>query len=57
MLLITFFMLFLNVVAILLIYYCLENTDKKEKLIFIGVSIAIMYILTSFVYWISTNRS
>ncbi len=55
MLLITFFTLLLNVIAVLLIYYCLENMDKKDKIIFIGVTVAVVYMLTSFVYWISTN--
>lgn len=55
MILILFFIVLLNVVAIALTYYCLENMDKKEKVIFIAVGIAIIYILTSFVYWISTK--
>ena len=49
------FIFLLNVVAIALTYYCLEDSDKKEKLIFIAVGIAIIYMLTSFVYGISTK--
>lgn len=55
MLLIMFFILVLNAVAIALTYYCLSNLDKKEKLIFIAVGIAVSYMLTSIVYWISTR--
>lgn len=51
-----FFMMILNIVAIVLIYYCLTDLEKKEKLIFIAVGIAIIYMLTSFVYWISTRN-
>lgn len=50
------FIILLNVVAIALTYYCLEDSDKKEKLIFIAVGIAVIYMLTSFVYWISTKN-
>lgn len=56
MLLITIFIIILNIVAIALVYYCLENMEKKEKIIFIGAGIAVIYILTSFVYWISTQN-
>ena len=48
------FILIMNVVAIVLTYHCLADLTKKEKFIFIAVGIAIMYILTSIVYWIST---
>lgn len=56
MILILFFTLVLNIVTIVLTYYCLSNLEKKEKLIFIAAGIAIMYVLTSFVYWISTKE-
>ena len=36
-------------------YRCLVNSDRKEKLIFIAAGTALMYILTSIVYWISTR--
>lgn len=49
------FIILLNVVSIVLMYYCLADLSKKEKLIFIAAGTAIMYILTSIVYWISTN--
>lgn len=55
MLLILFFTIVLNAVAIALTYHCLSNADKKEKLIFIAIGIAIIYVLTSFAYWISTK--
>lgn len=49
------FILIANIVSIVLMYYCLGDVSKKEKWIFIGAGIGIMYILTSIVYWISTN--
>ena len=55
MLVIILFILILNVVSILLMYRCLVNSSKKEKLIFIAAGTALMYILTSIVYWISTR--
>lgn len=55
MLLILFFILVLNIVAIALTYYCLSDIEKKEKIIFIAIGIAVIYVLTSFVYWISTK--
>jgi len=55
MILILFFILVLNIVAIALTYYSLSNLEKKEKIIFIAVGIAIIYVLTSLVYWISTK--
>lgn len=49
--------LLLNLVAITLTYHCLgKNMDKKEKGIFIIVGIAIMYMLVTFVYWISSKN-
>lgn len=48
------FILIMNVVAIVLTYHCLADLTKKEKFIFIAVGVAIMYMLTSIVYWIST---
>ena len=56
MLVIILFILILNVVSILLMYRCLVNSDRKEKLIFIAAGTALMYILTSIVYWISTRE-
>jgi len=55
MTLILFFILILNVIAIVLTYYCLSNLEKKERTIFIAVGVAVIYILTSFVYWLSTK--
>lgn len=48
------FILIFNIVSIVLMYYCLGDIEKKEKIIFIAVGTGIMYILTSIVYWIST---
>lgn len=46
----------LNAVAIILTYRFLGNEmDKKEKGIFIIIGIALMYILVTFVYWLSTK--
>lgn len=56
MALILILIIVLNIVAIALTYYCLSNLEKKEKLIFIVVGIAIVYMLTSFVYWLSTKN-
>ena len=56
MLVIVLFILILNVVSILLMYKCLDLESKKEKLIFIVMGTALMYILTSIVYWISTKN-
>lgn len=50
------FILIFNIVSIVLMYYCLGDIEKKEKIIFIAVGTGIMYILTSIVYWISTMR-
>ena len=46
----------LNLVAILLTYRFLGNDlGKKEKGIFIIVGIAVMYLLVTLVYWLSTK--
>lgn len=55
MLVIVLFILILNVVSILLMYKCLDIESKKEKLIFVVIGTALMYILTSIIYWISTK--
>jgi len=50
-------MIVLNVLAIFLIYRFLGTSfEKKEKWIFIAVSIAIMYLLVTIVYWLSTRE-
>ena len=56
MFVIILFILILNIVSILLIYRCLTGVEKKERFIFLAAGIAIMYMLTSFVYWISTRN-
>lgn len=55
MLLIMFFIIVLNIVAIALTFYCLSELESKEKLIFIAIGVTIIYLLTSFVYWVSTK--
>lgn len=56
MLIIVLFIIIFNIVSILLMYHCLNDINKKEKLVFIAAGTAIMYILTSIVYWISTRN-
>lgn len=56
MALILFFTLILNIVAIVLIYNCLSNIEKKERIVVIAIGISIVYVLTSFIYWISTRN-
>ena len=49
--------LLLNIVAIFMTYKFLgEDFEKKEKSIFLVVGIAIMYMLVSGVYWLSTDK-
>ncbi len=55
MILILFFIIVLNLVALGLTYYCLNNMEKKDKIIFIAIGVGVIYILTSLVYWISTK--
>lgn len=51
---IVIFILILNIVNIFAMYKLLgESVEKKDKLIFIAVGVAIMYGLVSLVYWIS----
>lgn len=48
--------LVLNLVAIFLTYHFLgKEMEKKSKGIFIIIGIAIIYMLVSFIYWISTK--
>lgn len=55
MTLILVFIIVLNIIAIALTYYCLSDLEKRDKVIFIAVCVAIIYMLTSFIYWISTK--
>ena len=55
MTLILFFIIVLNIIAIALTYYCLSDLEKMDKVIFIAVCVAIIYMLTTLVYWISTK--
>ena len=43
----------INIFAIIMVYTIIKKLDKKEILIFIATSFAIMYILVSIIYWIS----
>ena len=52
-----FCILVLNILAIFLTYKFLGNdTEKKERWIFIIVGFAVMYMLVSIVYWLSTKN-
>ena len=42
-----------NILAITIVYQFIKKLENKEKVIFIAISIAIMYILVSIIYWIS----
>ena len=42
-----------NILAILIVYKFLKKLPKKEILVFLAVSVAIIYILISIVYWFS----
>lgn len=42
-----------NVISIAIVYQFIKKIDKKQKLIFIAMSVAVMYMLISFVYWLS----
>ena len=56
MLVIVLFILILNIVSIVLMYYCLSDLSKKEKLVYIAAGTALMYVITSIIYWISTRN-
>ena len=52
-----FCILILNILAVFLTYRFLGNdTEKKERWIFIIVGFAVMYMLVSIVYWLSTKN-
>lgn len=42
-----------NIIAIVLIYQFIKKMPKKDIIIFLAISVAMMYILVSIVYWIS----
>lgn len=42
-----------NVIAIAIVYQFIKRLEKKQKLIFIASSVALMYVLISIVYWFS----
>lgn len=42
-----------NLIAIAIVYQFIKRLEKKQKLLFIAISVAMMYILISVVYWFS----
>jgi hypothetical protein len=42
-----------NIIAIAITYQIIKKMPKRNKIIFLAISVAIMYILVSIVYWIS----
>lgn len=42
-----------NIIAISIVYQFIKKLDKKEKIIFIAICVAIIYMLISVTYWIS----
>ena len=42
-----------NIISIVTVYQFIKRLDKKEIVIFIALSVGIMYILISTIYWIS----
>lgn len=42
-----------NILGITIVYQFVRKLEKKEKLIFIAISVALMYILISIIYWFS----
>ena len=42
-----------NILGITIVYQFVKKLEKKEKLIFIAISVALMYILISIIYWFS----
>ncbi len=42
-----------NIIAIAIVYQFIKKLEKKQILLFIAISFAIMYILISIVYWFS----
>ena len=42
-----------NIIAIAITYQIIKKMPKRNKIIFLAINVAIMYILVSIVYWIS----
>lgn len=42
-----------NVIAISIVYQFIKRLEKKEKILFIAICVAIVYICISIVYWFS----
>ena len=52
----TYFMiaiLLVNILGVVIVYQFIKKIEKKEKVVFIAISVALMYILISIVYWFS----
>lgn len=45
--------LMINIVAVAIVYAFIKKLPKKDIIIFIAISVTIMYILISMVYWFS----
>ena len=43
-----------NIVAVLLTYHFIKTLEKKQKIIFIAVAVAIIYIVVSIIYLLSS---
>ena len=42
-----------NIVSVLTVYQFIKKLDKKQIVIFLAISVGIMYILISAIYWVS----
>lgn len=42
-----------NIIAIAVVYQFIKRLGSKEKLVFIAISVAIIYILLTIIYWFS----
>jgi len=49
----TIAILLANLVGLAIVHQFIKRLDKKQKLIFIGISYGLMYILISIIYWFS----
>lgn len=46
-------MILANITAVAIVYQFIKKLEQKEKIIFIAIGIAFMYVLISIVYWFS----
>lgn len=42
-----------NIISIGVVYQFIKKLEKRQKLLFIAISVAFMYIITSIIYWVS----